>query len=307
MLSKRIGQLAEGSAAWLKLVEDDHRIHGYVNTIGTVTGRMTHSGPNVAQVPAVGAPYGAECRNLFKPRPGWKLVGCDASGLELRCLAHYMAKYDKGKYVKVILEGDIHTENQHAAELPERSQAKRFIYAFLYGAGDELLGEITVSQEEIMEAKNNGGNKAVKKLKIKHGKALRAKFLSKTPALKALKSRVEKVAKMRGTLKGLDGRDLKVRAIYSSLNTLLQSAGALVMKKALVIMDNEMMNKYTPGKDYEFVGNIHDEVQIECRPEIAEDIGEIARIGIVKAGKEFGFRCPLDGEFKIGESWKETH
>jgi DNA polymerase I-like protein with 3'-5' exonuclease and polymerase domains len=218
-----------------------------------------------------------------------------------------MAKYDKGKYVKVILEGDIHTENQHAAELPERSQAKRFIYAFLYGAGDELLGEITVSQEEIMEAKNNGGNKAVKKLKIKHGKALRAKFLSKTPALKALKSRVEKVAKMRGTLKGLDGRDLKVRAIYSSLNTLLQSAGALVMKKALVIMDNEMMDKYTPGKDYEFVGNIHDEVQIECRPEIAEDIGEIARIGIIKAGKEFGFRCPLDGEFKIGESWKETH
>ena len=132
MLSKRVGQIAEGSAAWLKKVnEKDHRIHGYVNTLGTVTGRMTHSSPNVAQVPAVGAPFGAKCRALFKPKPGWKLVGCDASGLELRCLAHYMARYDNGKYGKVILEGDIHTENQKAAELPERSQAKRFIYAFL--------------------------------------------------------------------------------------------------------------------------------------------------------------------------------
>lgn len=307
IVSKLVGYVAEGQSAWLKLVEDDHRIHGYVNPIGTVTGRMTHSNPNVAQVPAAGKPYGEECRELFKPRPGWKLVGCDASGLELRCLAHYMAKYDNGKYAKVLLEGDIHTENQKAAGLPKRKQAKRFIYAFLYGAGDELLGEITVTDEELKEAKAKGGAEAVKRLKQKHGKRLRSKFLKKTPALKELKNKVELVAKHRGTLKGLDGRHLQVRAIYSSLNTLLQSAGALVMKKALVIMDNDMQEKYTPGIDYEFVGNIHDEVQIECRPEIAEDIGGMARMGIVKAGEEFGFRCPLDGEYDIGDSWKETH
>ena len=295
-LSKRLGQIADGNHSWLKMVEKDGRIHGYVNTLGTVTGRMTHSSPNMAQVPSVGNPYGAECRGLFVPRKGWKLVGADASGLELRCLAHFMARYDDGKYTKVLLEGDIHTENQHAAGLEKRSDAKRFIYAFLYGAGDELLGEITADGE------------ANQKEKRAHGKKLRSSFLKKVPALNSLKNAVEQVAKQRGHLLGLDGRELPVRAIYSSLNVLLQGAGAIVMKKALVIMDRLFQEKgYVPQQDYEFMLNVHDEVQVECRPEITEEIGKMAVEGIRLAGEHFKFRCPLDGEFEVGDSWKDTH
>lgn len=289
MIEKRLGQLADGNEAWLKHVEQDGRIHGYVNTNGAVTGRMTHSHPNVAQVPAVRAPYGKECRELFGPPPGMVQVGADASSLELRCLAHYMARYDGGAYARIILEGDIHTENQKAAGLPTRDSAKTFIYAFLYGAGDEKLGQII-----------GKGRTA--------GRKLRKQFLEKLPALAKLKQAVEKAVKTRGYLIGLDGRHLPIRSEHSALNTLLQSAGALVMKKALVILDETLQEMgYVPGQDYEFMANIHDEWQIACRPEIAETVGKTAVEAIRRAGEHFGFRCPLDGEYKIGANWAETH
>src|SRR5690606_31621074 len=136
MIQKRISQLAEGHSAWLKMVRPDGRIYGSVITNGAVTGRMTHNSPNLAQVPAVNVPYGKECRSLFTVPDDRVLVGADASGLELRCLAHYMARFDKGAYARELLEGDIHTANQKAAGLPTRDNAKTFIYAFLYGAGD---------------------------------------------------------------------------------------------------------------------------------------------------------------------------
>lgn len=288
MIQKRIGQLAEGDKAWLKLVRNN-RIHGEVITNGAVTGRMTHNNPNLAQVPAVRVPYGKECRELFGPTPGMVQVGADASGLELRCLAHFMAPYDGGAYAKIILEGDIHTENQKAAGLPTRDNAKTFIYAFLYGAGDEKIGQII-------------GKGA------KEGKKLKQQFLRKTPALAKLKKAVEKAVKERGYLRGLDSRHLKIRSVHSALNTLLQSAGALVMKKALVILDNELQSRgYVPGKDYEFLANIHDEWQMEARPEIAEEVGKVAVESIRKAGKYFKFRCPLDGEYRVGKNWAETH
>lgn len=288
MIQKRIGQLAEGNKAWLKLVKNG-RIHGEVITNGAVTGRMTHNNPNVAQVPAVSVPYGRECRELFKPRDGWVQVGCDASGLELRCLAHYMARYDDGAYAKVLLEGDIHTENQKAAGLPTRDNAKTFIYAFLYGAGNEKLGSIV-----------GGGKNA--------GARLRRRFLNRLPALKKLTDQVKETAKRRGYLIGLDKRHLKVRSLHSALNTLLQSAGAIIMKKALVILDEDLQAKgFVPGEDYEFLANIHDEWQMECRPEIAEEVGKTAAEAIRKAGEHFKFRCPLDGEYQIGKNWAETH
>lgn len=131
MLTKRIGQLAEGDMAWLKMVGSDGRMHGSVNPNGAVTGRATHSFPNVAQVPSCGSPYGPECRELFRAPEGWLQVGVDASGLELRCLAHFMYPYDNGAYAHEILNGDIHTANQLAAGLPTRNDAKRFIYAYL--------------------------------------------------------------------------------------------------------------------------------------------------------------------------------
>lgn len=293
-IDKRIGQLSDGKQAWLKQVKSDSRIYGYVNTNGTVTGRMTHSKPNMAQVPATRAPYGKECRSLFRPRKDWKLVGADASGLELRCLAHFMAKYDDGAYTKYLLEDDIHTVNQHSAGLEERSQAKRFIYAFLYGAGNQLLGEITAGATA-----EEGEKKA-------HGKRLRSKFLKQTKGLKQLQDTVQEVARERGFLFGLDGRPLTIRAIYSALNVLLQSAGAIIMKKALVICDG-MLREAFNRDDWEYVLNVHDEFQIESKPEIADQIGEIMVKSIVLAGEYFNFRCPLDGEYQVGDSWADTH
>lgn len=289
VVNKRLGQLSEGDEAWLKAVRKDSRIHGSVNQNAAVTGRMTHSKPNVAQVPAVGVPYGEECRALFCVPKGKKQVGIDASGLELRCLAHYMGRYDGGAYAHVILHGDIHTENQTAAGLPTRKQAKTFIYAFLYGAGDEKIGSV------------------IGKGKVAGGK-LRKKFLTSLPALNKLINGVKKAARDHGFLRGLDGRKLHVRSEHAALNTLLQSAGAVAMKKALVIFDADLQAAgYVPGVNYEFLANIHDEWQLEVDEEIAERVGEIGRAAIRKAGESFGFRCPLDGEFKVGDNWADCH
>jgi len=288
LLQKRAGQIAEGDQAWLKTVKSDGRIHGSVRTNGAVTGRCTHSHPNVAQVPAVGVPFGEQCRACFTVPRGRRLVGCDASGLELRCLAHYMARWDGGAYADVILNGDIHTVNQKAAGLPTRNNAKTFIYAFLYGAGPEKIGSIIGKGADA-------------------GKKLMARFLDRIPALKNLKQAVATAAK-RGYLIGLDGRHLHVRSEHAALNTLLQSAGALVMKQALIILYDDLTAAgYVHGKHYAFVANIHDEFQIEVDEDIAEMVGQMAAEAIRKAGEHFNFRCPLAGEYKIGGNWAETH
>ena len=274
-------------------VGDDTRIHGYVNTNGAVTGRMTHSDPNMAQIPAskhddkgeliwgIEGGYGADFRNIFKAEEGYVIVGCDASGLELRMLAHYMN--DEG-YTNEILHGDIHTANQVAAGLQSRNQAKTFIYAFLYGAGDAKVGSII-----------NGG--------AKDGKRLKTKFLNNTPPLRDLRERVGKAAK-RGYVKGLDGRKIWIRSEHAALNSLLQGAGAIVMKKALTILDDCAT---IAGLDYKFVGNIHDEYQTEVLKEHADAFGVLAVEAIREAGQAFEMRCPLDGEYKVALTWAGTH
>ena len=277
LVQKRIAQVE----SWMDAVESDGRVHGYVNAIGAVTGRMTHSSPNMAQVPAGYSPYGKECRSCWIVPKGYKLVGCDASGLELRMLAHYM---NDAAYTKEILHGDIHTANQTAAGLATRDQAKTFIYAFLYGAGDAKIGTIT------------GGS-------ARAGRRLKDKFLENTPALASLRDRVGTAAN-RGYLTGLDGRRLWVRSPHAALNTLLQSAGAVVMKKALTILD-EYAKIY--NIQYKFVGNIHDEIQAEVREDQAQQFGWLAVECIKAAGVKLNLRCPLDGDFKIGESWAQTH
>ena len=288
LLQKRLGQIAEGNQAWLKCYDQkSHRINGYVNSNGAVTGRMTHSAPNMAQVPRVGTIHGSECRALFCAPAGKKLVGIDASGLELRCLAHYLAKYDGGEYVQAVLSGDIHSFNQKALGIESRNDAKTFIYAWLYGAGEEKLGSIL----------GQGAGA---------GRALKNKFFKALPAVKQLKHDVE-VAARRGYLVGLDGRHIPVRSLHSALNTLLQGAGAIIMKKALVILDEKLRQEAAPGKEYEFVLNVHDEFQIEANEEIAEAVGREAVKAIQLAGESFGLRCPLDGEYKCGSNWADTH
>ena len=288
LVTKRLGQLAEGNQAWLKL-EKNGRIHGRVNTNGAVTGRCTHQNPNVAQVPACRAEYGEECRELFRAGDGYKLVGCDAAGLELRMLAHYLAFYDGGAYAKTVIEGDIHSLNQEAAGLETRDQAKTFIYAFLYGAGDAKIGEIV------------GGS-------AREGQMLKRKFLSNLPALKKLQDAVQRKVTNGGKLVGLDGRILPVRSSHAALNMLLQSAGAVTMKVALVQLFHRLnAMKWQHGREYSFVANVHDEFQAEVLPDKANVFGELAVNAIRAAGKELKLNALLDGESKVGMSWKETH
>ena len=285
LLIKRLGQLGDGSQAWLK-VERGGRIHGSCNTNGAVTGRATHAYPNVAQVPSCGAPYGKECRELFTVPKGKKLVGVDVSGLELRCLAHYMAKYDGGAYGETVVNGDIHSANQEAAGLATRPQAKTFIYGFLYGAGVGKLGEIVGAGAD-------------------EGAELKDRFLKKIPALAKLIDAVQKASE-RGYLVGLDGRKLNVRSPHAALNVLLQSAGALICKQWMVEFDKALKDKGL-SESCQQVAWVHDEIQLETKEDMANEIGELAVECIKKAGEHFSIRCELDGEYNIGDNWAETH
>ena len=278
LVGKRIAQVR----SWLEAAhEDTGRVHGYVNTNGAVTGRMTHSKPNLAQVPSSSSLYGPECRSCWIVPKGYKLVGIDASGLELRMLAHFM---DDADYINTILTGDIHTANQKAAGLDTRNQAKTFIYAYLYGAGDEKIGSIA------------GGGRVV-------GKRLKDSFLKATPALAKLKENVAQSA-AKGYITGLDGRKVFIRSEHAALNSCLQSAGSLIMKQALIILDRYAI---LWGIDYKFVGNIHDEFQVEVREDQASKFGALAASCIEAAGIHFKLRCPLAGEFNVGNSWADTH
>jgi DNA polymerase I-like protein with 3'-5' exonuclease and polymerase domains len=276
MLQKRTAQID----SWLSF-EKDGRVHGRVITNGAVTGRMTHHSPNMAQIPSVSAPYGKECRSFWTVPDHHKLVGIDASGLELRMLAHYMRDEN---YTNEILSGDIHTANMKAAGLTDRNQAKTFIYAFLYGAGAAKIGQIV------------GGG-------YKEGEKLINSFLRNTPALDSLKKRVAKFASS-GTLPSLDGRRLRVRSEHAALNTLLQGAGAVVMKQALVLLADRLSTYNIPHK---LVANVHDEFQIEVPEFFANNVGKAAVSAIREAGDVLELRCPLDGEYNVGNNWAETH
>ena len=279
MLQKRIAQVS----SWIEAVKEDGRVHGKVITNGTITGRMSHQAPNMAQVPAVYSPYGKECRQLWVVDKKNKLVGVDASGLELRMLAHYMN--DK-EYTNEIINGDIHTANQMAAGLRSRDESKTFIYAFIYGAGSKKIGNII------------GGSEA-------DGNRVKEKFLRATPSLRSLREKVDGVAKSnRRWLKGLDGRKIIIRHPHAALNSLLQGAGSCVMKVALTLLDQYVINKRI--KAYPVV-NVHDEFQYEVEEGRADEFGRLAVQSIRDAGRKLKLRCELDGQYKIGDNWAETH
>ena len=278
MLQKRKGQVN----SWLDaLDEQTGRIHCRVHTMGTVTHRMSSSNPNLQQVTASNKEYGPEMRALFTVPEDKVLVGADLSGLELRCLAHYMRD---DKYTQEILTGDIHTANQKSAGLDTRDEAKTFIYAFLYGAGDAKIGTIA------------GGT-------AKKGKELKENFLKNTPALKKLRERVSK-ASDKGYLKALDGRHIKVKSEHASLNFLLQSAGAIIAKRAWDIFHGTAQYK---GLEYKQIGVIHDEIQIECNPNDADYLGMLIIESMQATTEYYNLKCPITGTYKIGRSWNDTH
>jgi len=205
-------------------------------------------------------------------------------------LAHYLAKWDNGAYGKKVLDDDIHTVNQKAAQLPTRDDAKRFIYSLIYGAGDQKLGEVIGKGRDA-------------------GREIRDKFFNAIPAIRSLKAAVEKKLNYTGYLLGLDGRRLYPRSSHSAVNVLLQSAGALLAKRWLIIARNDLDKKYKYGwnGDYTLSAWVHDEVQLACRKEIAEDVGNKLKRAAQKAGESFSFRCRIDAEYNVGDSWATTH
>jgi DNA polymerase-1 len=278
LLEKRVSQIK----SWIEAADENDKVHGRVLTLRTITGRMAHTSPNMAQVPAVYSPYGKECRSLWKvSSDDYTLLGTDASGLELRMLAHYM---NDEAYTKEVVEGDVHTANQTAAGLPTRDNAKTFIYAFLYGAGAGKIGQVV-----------NGT--------AKDGQRLIDNFLNNMPALKALRSKVDRLAG-RGYLIGLDGRVLKIRNKHAALNLLLQGAGAVVCKewlKFIIILATKAQ------LDFKLVASVHDEYQFEVRKGQEEAFGAITKEAMKLTEESLKVNCPLDCEYKTGTNWCDTH
>ena len=264
----------------------DGTLSASANPCGTNTGRMTHS--IVVNVPASGAEFGKEMRSLFVPRPGRVMIGHDAKGLELRMLAHYLNDW---LYTQEILNGDIHTYNQKLAGLPTRNAAKTFIYAFIYGGGDAKLGSIIEGTSS-------------------DGRGIRQRFLDANPGLDQL---IKKIKRQSGTgwIKGLDNRKVWMRRgddgrilRHKALNTLLQSSGAIVMKKSIVLLDSWIKKE---GLDSIKVIDMHDEGQYDVHPDCVERHKELAAQSIVQAGEHFSLNIPLEADVMQGKNWYETH
>lgn len=284
LVQKRIGQLAEGPAAWLKKVDDDGKIRHTIVVGGTVSGRCAHRGPNLAQVPKGNLLYGRQCRELFKAPEGWLVAGVDLSGLELRMLANFLD--DGGEYARQINDGDIHQFNADAIGT-SRDIAKTFIYATCFGAGDALVGKIA-----------GGGPK--------EGKALKAAFNKSIPAFAKLQSNLKRAAQ-RGYLVGLCGRKLYVREERKLLSQLLQGSGAVICKKWVQLTDAEITKHYGPDEAY-VMAWVHDEQQIACKTkEIAEHVREIAIRMANQTGRHFKTKIAIDAAGCLAESWADSH
>ena len=279
LLQKRTGLLK----SWISECQEDNRVRGRVMTLRTITGRMAHAVPNMAQVPSISSSYGRESRGLWgvDDTTKYRLVGVDASGLELRCLAHYM---NDPEYTNIVLTGDVHTANQQAAGLRTRDQAKTFIYAFLYGAGPAKIGNVV------------GKGPAAGQMLIK-------KFLERTPALKRLRENVVRWSKG-GTIPALDGRLLHIRSAHAALNTLLQGAGAIICKQWLVHIMERVIKA---GLNVRLVASIHDEYQFEVAIPDVNRFCKLTKEAMTQTQKTLGVKCELDCDYKVGKTWAETH
>ena len=308
LLNKRLGQISEGKEAWLKHSQryGDGRIHGSVITNACVSGRCSHRNPNIAQIPRVGQPYGSECRSLFYAPHGWRQVGCDASGLELRALGAQLAFFDGGEYSKLVSTPgfDIHTHNaklfgiydgQGKIEKRTRELAKTLIYAVLYGGGPNRIGSIldpSLKQEDRQDI----------------GRETIDTFYKNLPAIKKLRDKVDEKVIERGYLIGIDGRHLQIRSRHSALNQLLQSTGSLCVKKATCILYEDLKNNHLRWSiHYAFVAHIHDEIQALVKPQHVSLYKKLAVDCFRKSGEYFNLRCPLTGEVNEGKNWMETH
>lgn len=339
MVEKRISQLVGTANSLMEKTDDKGLIHGVINPMGTITSRGAHMYPNLGQVPSTKKPYGHDFRALFMCGPampkGWVALGADQEGLELRGLAHYLAKHDGGAYSKIVCTGDPHwlhagvmglvpVETKRDKEntlhtIVREDGSKRFIYSYIYGAGDEKVG--TTLYECLLNAKKNAGDdgvalynkffpSGVSTASVKRvGKKIRNDFANRIGGFKDLKDLISKQVLKRGRIKGLDGRLTPIRSDHSALNFMIQSAGAIICKRWLADAYEECCARFKEGwdGDFCFVLWVHDEIQVCCRKEIADEIGEILVRCARKAGEAYGFRVPLDSKYSIGHSWADTH
>jgi len=299
LIKKRLGQIADGQNAWLKLVnKEDNKMHGDVITNGCITGRCAHKNPNMAQVPGVYSPYGKECRALFYAPKDYLLMGVDAKALELRCLAGYLARWDKGEYAALVVdpEVDIHTYNQERFGVSTRDISKRLLYGMLYGCGGVKAGSIIDPNEKDEGVLRHTGSTAINS------------FLEGVPALKSLKEEINNCLAQRDHLIGLDHRQLYCRSAFKGLNVLLQSAGAILMKQVVINLNTSLDQLgLVYGEDWMQLAMIHDEIQLACLPEHKDLIMTQALDAFPAAQKFFKFTCKIEGDAKIGYTWADTH
>jgi DNA polymerase I-like protein with 3'-5' exonuclease and polymerase domains len=300
LVKKRLGQIADGNNAWLKLVNNDTgRMHGDLVTNGCITGRCAHRNPNMAQVPAGYSPYGKECRELFHAPQGWDLIGIDAKALELRCLAGYLAVWDQGEYAEIVTnpEIDIHVYNQEKFGVPTRDIAKRLLYGVLYGAGALKAGTIVDPNEKDEVVLRKLGGTAINS------------FMDGVPALRKLKQQIDSILLQRTYLVGLDGRHLHCRSAFKGLNVLLQSAGAIIMKQVVVFAQRNIEQNLglVYGRDWEQHLFVHDEIEVSCKPQYTEAVREQVLNAFPQAQEHLGFKCKIEGDSRVGKTWYDVH
>ena len=280
-ITKKLGMISEGTNAWLKLCTTSKRIHHHCS-VATNTHRCAHRNPNLGQVPS-----DHDFRKLFMPTPGQIMVGADLAGIELRMLAHYLARYDQGRYADILLNGDIHQVNADKIGISRRD-VKTVTYAFLYGAGNSKIGHSFDPQLSDAQAK-------------KKGSEIREAFVNAIDGLAELLEAI-KAAAEKGFIRSIDGRKIHVDSPHKSLNYLLQSGAGVLAKRWMVI--NHQNTQELCCSQLAF---IHDELQFECHPEHAIDLSASLVRSAEQAGEYYKLRLPIAAEAKQGRDWSEVH
>ena len=278
-LTKKLGMISEGVNAWQKLVTKS-RVHHHCS-VATSTFRCAHRKPNLSQVPS-----DERFRKLFTASPGKVLVGADLSGIELRMLAHYLARYDQGRYARILLTGDIHAENAKRVGVT-RKQIKTISYAFLYGAGDQKLGHSYDKQLSDGAA-------------VKKGREIRKAYVDAIPGLKELLTGVKKASE-RGYVLALDKRRILVDKPHKALNYLLQGSSAVLAKRWMLLTYEHL------PKSAHQLAFVHDELQYECDKKDKEDLQFLLELTAAQAGEHYDMRCPVAAESQSGHTWADVH
>ena len=279
-ITKKLGMISEGVNAWQKLSTTCNRIHHHCG-VATSTFRCAHRKPNLAQVPS-----DERFRKLFRATPTYQMVSADLSGIELRMLAHYLSRYDNGRYQRILTTGDIHQTNADRIGITRR-QVKTVTYAFLYGAGNTKLG---YSYDKLLSE-----TAAAKK-----GAEIRKAYIAAIPGLADLLLACEKASK-RGYASAIDGRRISVDKGHKFLNYLLQGSAATIAKRWMVIV-----NECLPPDGHQ-LSFVHDELNYECYPRFAEEFAKWLETAARLAGEHYNLRCPIAAEAKIGYTWADVH